>query len=625
MTPGERIIDWIEGLIPRWGAGLRNWMASWLSWGIELFFDVLGKAAAPKLKPLIDTLEATGKIPPELQPFLDEMKTPTGEVGALFAQSASSAFVGGAIGRILDALFLPLSYSVNTATRNIILSPDQLLWLWRKEYMEEPEVNKYLSWLGYNNDDIGHWKELTLFVPSADEQTLWLAREVFEPDMVEKYGLDAELPKYADTDFSKVGVNQEQMTNKWRAHWQHASFIQVVEMFRRKLITKTDFKEWFKLVEIPPFWRENLIEISKAWPTRVDVRRWWDMRTIDEARLRELYAGMGYDGKNLDDYIIWTKVFTEFPSLLARWSKGWITRDELRAQVVALGMPAARVDTFLQEKIEADQPERTANERDITKTDIYKGVKQDRITRAQGLELLQELGYDADEADYLLAINIPQDQVESVVNQRLLTKADIIAGLRADIITEDEARDRLLGLRYSAVDAQLLLDIFKATIKPPAEERQRQASKADIVLAVKKDLITAEEGYLMLLDLGFTPEASEFILMVKAESSPFSPVTFGEFKDLTSKWRKAAGMTTQTFNDKLREAADELVKISDQVKSLEIQVKAEEMLLVDQDVIPPEAEKRLKELQVALNRAISEKERLQGAYNDLVAEFRQTE
>ena len=129
----------------------------------------------------------------------------------------------------------------------------------------------------------------------------------------------------------------------------------------------------------------------------------------------------------------------------------------------------------------------------------------------------------------------------------------------------------------------------------------------------------------MLLDLDFTPDASVFILLVKAESSPFSPVTFGEFKDRTSKWRKAAGMTTPAFNDKLREAGDELVRASDQVKLLDEAIRTEELLLVDQDVIPEENEKRLKDLQVARNRAIAEKERLQVAYNTLVAEFRQTE
>ncbi|GAH44519.1 unnamed protein product [marine sediment metagenome] len=49
------------------------------------------------------------------------------------------------------------------------------------------------------------------------------------------------------------------------------------------------------------------------------------MRTIDETELRALYQRHGYFGKDLENYVIWTKVYVAFPDLMARWSKGWIT------------------------------------------------------------------------------------------------------------------------------------------------------------------------------------------------------------------------------------------------------------------------------------------------------------
>ncbi|GAH98328.1 unnamed protein product, partial [marine sediment metagenome] len=107
-------------------------------------------------------------------------------------------------------------------------------------------------------------------------------------------------------------------------------------------------------------------------PTRVDVRRFWDMRTIDEARLRDIYQAMGYWEEDLEDYVLWTKVYVAFPDLMARWSKGWITLDEVRTELTALGMDPERLEEFIQMKVKAGQPERTATERDITKTDIIK-------------------------------------------------------------------------------------------------------------------------------------------------------------------------------------------------------------------------------------------------------------
>ncbi|GAH68500.1 unnamed protein product, partial [marine sediment metagenome] len=234
------------------------------------------------------------------------------------------------------------------------------------------------------------------------------------------------------------------------------------------------------------FWQERLLQLVREIPTRVDVRRWWDMRTIDEAELRSIYQRRGYFGKDLENYVVWTKVYVAFPDLIARWKNGWITFDEVRAELIGYGMPAARAEELLETKFKATAGDKTAAERDITKTDIIKGVKKGVITRGEGMELLMDMGYDEADADYILTINIPVDEEDVVVNQRELTKTDILNGLKAAIITEDEALERLKEIRYSPLDAEFLLKIYKALVKPPTEPKEREASKADIVLAVKK-------------------------------------------------------------------------------------------------------------------------------------------
>ena len=99
MGISDRIEGSIEKWRKKWGEALKAFLVNVLSFGIEVFFNILGKAFAPKLKPLIDSLEATGKVPPELQPILDEMKAPSGEVASIFATSAGYALVGGAVGK----------------------------------------------------------------------------------------------------------------------------------------------------------------------------------------------------------------------------------------------------------------------------------------------------------------------------------------------------------------------------------------------------------------------------------------------------------------------------------------------------------------------------------------------
>ena len=620
MGISNRIEGSVEKWRVAWGQALNKFLVDILGWGVELFFDILGKAAAPKLKPLIDSIEASGAVPPELQPILDELKSPSGEASALFAQSIGGGLIGGAMGRMGDALFGNIAHAMNRLHPTVPLGTDQVLTLWLRgqipdEIMDDglavlgyrPELKEWLKLLlylrldpqsvitawrrnpekyqalfqdlkdtGWTEERIEVLKEITQFLPSADEQTLWLAREVFEPDMVSRYGLDDELPNYEETDFAKVAVTPEQMRNKWRAHWEHASYMQVREMLRRGVLnlspgmpspptTKSGWEardaegieamfDWYRLVEIPPFWRDRLTEMVFEIPTRVDVRRFWDMRTIDEERLRDIYHAQGYHGKDLDDYILWTKVYVAYPDLLARFKNGWITEADVSNELIALGMPPDRVIEMIQTKIKPLQPERIANERNLTVTDIYKAVKMEVITRGQGLEMLQALGYDEAEASLKMAVNVPEEQTISETKARELTKSDVRAGLKAGIITETEAYSRLLELRYKPIDADLLMAIYMAVAKPPEQVRDREASKADIVKAVKDGLIEPEDGYLMLQDIGFTPEASVFILVVRAEVSPFSPASYGEMYKQVEVYRKAVGLKVSVMPEELVEA-----------------------------------------------------------------------
>jgi len=443
--------------------------------------------------------------------------------------------------------------------------------------------------------------------------------------MIARYGLDSEFGAIDKEPFYKAGMTDEQILNYWRAHWEHASWMQVVEMLHRGLMTEEQVWDWFRVVEIPPFWRQLLIDTAYTWPTRVDVRRWWDMRTIDETELRRLYSGMGYRGVNLDNYVLWTKVYVAFPDLMARWSKGWITLDEVKSELTGLGMPADRVEEMIQTKIKPEGIDRVSGERDVTKTDIYKGVKQGVITRGEGIELLIELGYDEDEADYLLTINIPQDEEAVVVKDRELTKADILSGLKTAIITPAEALTKLEGLRYRREDAETILGIFKAATEPPLEAWQREASKADIVAAVKQGLITPEKAYLMLLDIGFSAEASNFILMVRAEVSPFSPISYEEFRNLTQKYRRAIGREAKPMSEEIIAAGALVVRLTRETEDLQKTIKEEERGLIADEAIPEAASARRDELRVALHRAESELAAAQTNYDSLVAEWRHKE
>jgi len=597
-------------------------MASWVMKGVEATFDFFEPDIRSEIKPSLQRLRDIPGLPEDIKAILDKaMAEPKAIQFAALLPYLIAVMVGFAMGSMQPAMRMG-GYGLDLIMRSARLDPISVITAWRRD---KPNYEKYfedLKSLGWSDDRIEALKFVTLFYPAPADLIRWQAREVFEPEMIARYGLDDEFGAIEKEPFYKAGMTDEQILNYWRAHWEHASWQQVVEMLHRGFLTEAEVSDWFRVVEIPPFWRDKLIGISWNVPTRVDVRRWWDMRTITEERLREVYAHQGYHGKDLDDYVLWTKVYVAYPDLLARWSKGWISIDDVRSELVGLGMPAARVEEMIQTKIKPAESERVSSERALTKTDIYKGVKQGVISRAQGIDLLVDLGFDEDEADYLLAINIPTDETAAVVSERQLSKTDILNGLKTEVISRTEALDKLLGLRYSATDAEFLLKIYDAQVNPPEEAREREASKADIVLGVKKGLITQEEAYGMLLDLGFTAEAAQFILMVKTEESPFSPINFAEFKDLTQKYRIAAGKEVKPMSKELIAAGAEVVKLTSDVKALQKAINAEGKTLIAEEVLPAAATARRDELRVALHRAESALRAARVNYDSLVAEWR---
>lgn len=290
------------------------------------------------------------------------------------------------------------------------LQPGLIAQLWLRKYPNEEAREEWWQDLrdqGWSDKRIDAAKELVWQLPPVSDAIGFLAHEVYEPDMIEKYGLDDEFEGLDLTTLEKIGINKDLALLYWRDHWQHATWIQIVQMRRRELITDDDVKDWFRLVEIPPFWRDHLIALIWEIPTRVDVRRWRDMRTVNKTQLREIYGRQGYHGEDLDNYVKWTEVYIDFPDLMARYSKGWINLEDVRHQLVDVdGMPDDRFEELLQTKIKAVQEERISETTALTRSLIIKGAKEDKLTREETIELLMRKNYTLWEAEYIYDIEV---------------------------------------------------------------------------------------------------------------------------------------------------------------------------------------------------------------------------
>jgi len=192
------------------------------------------------------------------------------------------------------------------------------------------------------------------------------------------------------------------------------------------------------------------------------------VRSIDPQRLKRGYQDIGYSEEDAELMTRWTFVYTGLPDLLSRFKNAWITEEEVLKQLLEWGIPEDRAREMLETKIKAPyKPERTARERDLTKSEIIKGVKKGLITRDQGLTLLTDLGYDPGEADFILELHLGvEGSPETYVDFKRIT----------------QLYKRALGLPFKEIPQELLeLDQkIKAVRQEIREAEERKAPEEEL-------------------------------------------------------------------------------------------------------------------------------------------------
>lgn len=603
MSAADKFTSWIDNLSQQWKERIRGFLVSIVEIGFDAFFKLLGKSLAPKLAPLINRIKATGEVPPELSPLLEEIINPTGETGAMIGNAAVGSVISGAIGKILDGFLLPLAYAVNRLTLNVIpdanqwlamwlrqivpednarynlhslgyrdnnvnnmkrllevlFNPDQAISLWRRGVIDESALNTELKKQGLTDQRIEGVKKLATILPSASDIIRFAVREVYTPDIAKKFGQFEGFPTEAMPDANTIGFSQDLLMKYWAAHWELPAANQGFTMLHRGIISYDDLKVLLRALDVMPYWRDKVIQMAYNPYTRVDARRMWDMGVLDDTSLKRTYLDLGFDDKHADNMVTWTKVYQTYPDLIARYKNGYINLDDVRSELSKLGVSDTLTNWLIETKIKKLAPERTAKERDLTKAEIIKGYYKGVIDKPTCIEMLTDLGYDKTEANFIITINMPVEETKTAQAQRQLTKADIINGLKKGTITEADAMSKLVGIRYTPDDAAYLIKLAKATATTVTETKQRELTKADIVKGVKNGLISPEDGYLMLQDIGYSPDDAAFILMLSGTIPTGSPDSYADFKALTQVYRESQGLPAKEVPVDLQQAERNMI------------------------------------------------------------------
>ncbi|GAI83784.1 unnamed protein product, partial [marine sediment metagenome] len=234
------------------------------------------------------------------------------------------------------------------------------------------------------------------------------------------------------------------------------SILQGYEMLHRGVIGAEELGDLFKAVDIMPYWRSRLEAISYRVLSRVDVRRMFDVGVLDQAGVLEAYKHLGY---NDDD----AQKMTDFT-----------------------------VKFYLQK------------EKDLTKTDIIDGYSRQYFASGEATEMLENLGYDTDEAGYYLA---KADYKEALAQKKEILK--LVEGqFKTGIVSENDVISMLGAEGFETGEVEYHLLKWKPTLKIKTSKPE----KGDLKKWCLKKIMSREDFITEMRSLGYADRYINYYL-----------------------------------------------------------------------------------------------------------------
>jgi len=518
MSISERIELTIERWRTKWGEALGAFIATAFWAGVTKVLDQIEDETRDEATASMGRLRDIPNLPPEFLTIIGEAekkRMPQAVVAII------PYIIGMVIGTAMGAarpVANWMSYPIEKLIHSYRLDPASIINAWRRDKPTYGKLFDDLKDQGWSEDRLDVLRELAKIIPPLPDMVRFADFSAFDPEVIEAWRQFYDAPSWISEPMSLLGITNEaprDWANKyWFSHFIQPGRYELGEMYRRGLLgepligkeeigeaggegeAEKTIKLAYKTMGYSAFWQDMLLELVRAIPTRVDVRRWWDMRTIDEEELRSLYQRQGYFGKDLENYVNWTKVYTDFSMMMTRFKNGWITEQDIRDWLKKLEIPEDRIQQFIEEKTKPEKGARVATERDLTATDIIMGVKKGIIAWAEGIELLMDLGYDEEEADFKLAVRIETEggSPANMAEYKRLTQLWRVSQALPTKMTPAEIR---------AAEKELA---EKYPLKVPPTEEELKVKVDTIRRTRRARRITRDEEIAGLLELGLTVE-----------------------------------------------------------------------------------------------------------------------
>lgn len=320
--------------------------------------------------------------------------------------------------------------------------------LYFREVITEPQVYEKMKAIGYNKERTKEIMQSWPVLPSLGDIVRYIAKEAFEPKMIELFGLLEDYPVEAEEWAAKQGLSKRWVEAEWVAHWRDLGIDFMLEAYHRHIVDWPLVERYMALIEIPPKLREIVKDTAFRVYTRVDVRRMHSIGVLNDAELIVAYQDQGYDE---------TKAI-KMAEFTIKYNK--------------------------------------EHERDLTKSEVLKGYTERLIQKEEAETMLIDMEYSESEADYLLAYE------DYKFTKKLEVKriANIQFRFVNNFITEHETRTQLNTLVLRGEQIDVLIEEWKIDIF----ENRKLPSKTDLDKFFKAKIIDKDIYQDEMFKLGYS-------------------------------------------------------------------------------------------------------------------------
>jgi hypothetical protein len=415
-------------------------------WLINNAFEPFADLVARKLAIPGKLIRAEYK---SLSELVDDMMDPPralmeGIAGLLMIPALFGAFVSVVMGGISGPLTEPVLQEYRRMVGVAIPPYDVLRDAYLRNELTGEQVDDALGRAGFDFTNRKAMFALFNQIPNASDLVRFGVREVFTPEIAERFGQFEEFPSGFGDAMALLGYGGPRAAAisgglapggktwaeaYWAAHWDLPSVSQAFEMFHRqvKLPDGSTFDDaaldrLLRALDMMPYWRDPIKQTTYNLPTRVDLRRLYKIKKYSEKDVYNVYRASGYDETV-------SEALTEF-------TKQYYSPDE-----------ADQFDEY----------------KDVTAAQIRLAYRRHVIPRAEALDLLIDADYLPDTADFLLAIDDAQlalnPGADADVDVREITRTVILDAYSEGLWDRARAQSELEVQGYLPTSADLLLSL----------------------------------------------------------------------------------------------------------------------------------------------------------------------